>query len=272
MKRPEDFADDAANASERGDHREAERLYLTAAARASTYSNQPTMQKNAVKWDRSAAREKRLGDLTKGSGGGSDGVVLTKPPTLLDAVTGVVASGNAGHGTSTMTKPPITGMELHQLFTGDTSGRAWYDERDQQGWNDFAKKLSAKQPSAAIGAVWAKAFADASNDTKARIARMVALSNRMIEANSAAQGVGQDVPNVELAEVVRVFLRDDMPRFMAYREPIPSEPHTVSNRPFNVDTALTDIEGICANVERMISRGARRNLETRLRERLREST
>ena len=67
MKRPEDFAADAAKASENGEHREAERLYLLAAARASAYTNQPTMHRNATRWDRCAVRERRLAELTKKS-------------------------------------------------------------------------------------------------------------------------------------------------------------------------------------------------------------
>lgn len=62
-KRPDEIAADAAKASERGDHREAEKLYLTAAARAATYTNQPTMRKNVAHWDKCATRERRLGDL-----------------------------------------------------------------------------------------------------------------------------------------------------------------------------------------------------------------
>lgn len=65
-QRPDEIAADAAKASERGDHHEAERLYLTAAARASAYSNSPSMQKNVTKWDRCAARERRLTELTDG--------------------------------------------------------------------------------------------------------------------------------------------------------------------------------------------------------------
>jgi len=64
-KRPDEFAADAAKASERGDHREAEKLYLTAAARASAYTNQPTMHRNATRWDRCATRERRLAELIK---------------------------------------------------------------------------------------------------------------------------------------------------------------------------------------------------------------
>lgn len=66
-KRPEEIARDAANASERGEHREAEKLYLTAAARASAYTNSPGMQKDAAKWDKCALRERRLHELTKGA-------------------------------------------------------------------------------------------------------------------------------------------------------------------------------------------------------------
>ena len=62
-KRPDEIAADAAKASERGEHREAEKLYLTAAARASAYTNQPTMRKNMQHWDKCAARERRLHDL-----------------------------------------------------------------------------------------------------------------------------------------------------------------------------------------------------------------
>jgi hypothetical protein len=63
-KRPDDLAVEAAKASERGDHAEAERLYLTAAARAASYS-QPTMRKNMQHWDKCASRERRLAELTK---------------------------------------------------------------------------------------------------------------------------------------------------------------------------------------------------------------
>ena len=63
-QRPDEIAADAAKASERGDHRNAERLYLTAAARASAYTNQPSMQKNASHWDKCAGRERRLAGLT----------------------------------------------------------------------------------------------------------------------------------------------------------------------------------------------------------------
>ena len=66
-KRPDEIAVDAAKASERGDHREAEKLYLTAAARASAYTNQPTMKRNVTTWDKCASRERRLAELTKGA-------------------------------------------------------------------------------------------------------------------------------------------------------------------------------------------------------------
>lgn len=62
---PDEIADRAAKASETGDHTEAERLYLTAAARAAAFTNQPTMKKNVVLWDRCAARERRLAELSK---------------------------------------------------------------------------------------------------------------------------------------------------------------------------------------------------------------
>jgi hypothetical protein len=63
--RPDDIALDASKASDRGDHRDAERLYLLAAARASTYTNAPTMRKNMQHWDKCASRERRLAELTK---------------------------------------------------------------------------------------------------------------------------------------------------------------------------------------------------------------
>jgi hypothetical protein len=66
-KRPDEIAADAAKASESGEHREAEKLYLTAAARASAYTNSPSMAKNATKWDKCASRERRLAELTKGA-------------------------------------------------------------------------------------------------------------------------------------------------------------------------------------------------------------
>lgn len=64
-ERPDDIADRAAKASENGDHVEAEKLYLTAAARAAACVNQPTMKKNVKLWDRCASRERRLAELTK---------------------------------------------------------------------------------------------------------------------------------------------------------------------------------------------------------------
>jgi hypothetical protein len=63
--RPDEIALDAAKASENGEHREAEKLYLTAAARASTYVNSPSMRKNMQHWDKCASRERRLAELTK---------------------------------------------------------------------------------------------------------------------------------------------------------------------------------------------------------------
>lgn len=63
--RPDEIAADAAKASERGSHREAEKLYLTAAARASAYTNSPTMKKNMAHWDKCASRERRLAELTR---------------------------------------------------------------------------------------------------------------------------------------------------------------------------------------------------------------
>lgn len=63
-ERPDEIAVRAAKASEAGEHRDAERLYLLAAARASAY-NQPTMRKNMQHWDKCAARERRLNELTK---------------------------------------------------------------------------------------------------------------------------------------------------------------------------------------------------------------
>jgi hypothetical protein len=63
--RPDDIALDASKASDRGDHRDAERLYLLAAARASTYTKAPTMRKNMQHWDKCASRERRLAELTK---------------------------------------------------------------------------------------------------------------------------------------------------------------------------------------------------------------
>lgn len=211
-RRPDDTADDASKASERGDHREAERLYLMAAARAAQFTNQPTMQKNVGRWDKAAQRERRLAELTKGSGGGSGSTPTQKP--LPDWASG---SDGLTFADQPKARSPITGMQLHQLFTDDTSGRAWYDERDKGRWNDFAEKLSAKQPAAAIGAVWADAFKSAASDVQVRVARMVTLAERMIQANSTARGTGQDVPNVDLAELVLAFIREDMPRFMAYR-------------------------------------------------------
>jgi len=62
---PDEIAVRAAKASEDGNHTEAERLYLTAAARAAAYTNQPTMKKNAAIWDKNASRERRLAELTK---------------------------------------------------------------------------------------------------------------------------------------------------------------------------------------------------------------
>jgi len=64
-KLPDQYASEAADASEAGDHTKAEQLYLTAAARASAYTNQPTMRKNAQLWDRCASRERRLAELAK---------------------------------------------------------------------------------------------------------------------------------------------------------------------------------------------------------------
>lgn len=64
-KRPDEIAADAAKASERCDHREAEKLYLTAAARGAAYTNQPTMRKNVAHWDKCASRERRLHELQK---------------------------------------------------------------------------------------------------------------------------------------------------------------------------------------------------------------
>jgi hypothetical protein len=62
---PDEIADRAAKASENGDHTEAERLYLTAAARAAVFTNQPTMKKSMQHWDKCASRERRLAELTK---------------------------------------------------------------------------------------------------------------------------------------------------------------------------------------------------------------
>ena len=64
-ERPDEIAVRAAKAGEAGEHRDAERLYLLAAARASAYTNQPTMRKNMQHWDKCAARERRLNELTK---------------------------------------------------------------------------------------------------------------------------------------------------------------------------------------------------------------
>lgn len=64
-ERPDEIAVRAAKCSEAGEHREAEKLYLTAAARAATYMNQPTMRKNMQHWDKCAARERRLNELSK---------------------------------------------------------------------------------------------------------------------------------------------------------------------------------------------------------------
>lgn len=64
-KRPDEIAAEAEKASERGGHREAEKLYLTAAARASAYTDSPSQAKNAAKWDKCASRERRLHELTK---------------------------------------------------------------------------------------------------------------------------------------------------------------------------------------------------------------
>lgn len=64
-ERPDEIAVRAAKASEMGEHREAEKLYLLAAARAATYMNQPTMRKNMQHWDKCASRERRLAELTK---------------------------------------------------------------------------------------------------------------------------------------------------------------------------------------------------------------
>lgn len=163
-KRPDDTADDASKASERGDHREAERLYLMAAARASQFSNQPTMQKNVGKWDKAAQRERRLAELTKGSGGGGGATPTQKPlpdwASGSDGLTFAGPGGLAGHGTfagpgghGTATKPmlpilnrPIDATELHRLFTGDVpNGRAWYDERDKESWVRLATKLQTMQ-------------------------------------------------------------------------------------------------------------------------------
>jgi hypothetical protein len=78
-KQPEDIADEAARASWDGDHRGAERLYLLAAARGAAYTNQPTRQKKVAQWDKAASRERRLAELTKGSGGGNGSTPTQKP-------------------------------------------------------------------------------------------------------------------------------------------------------------------------------------------------
>ncbi len=62
---PDEIADRAAEQSANGNHTEAERLYLFAAARAATFTNQPTMKKNVALWDKNASRERRLAELTK---------------------------------------------------------------------------------------------------------------------------------------------------------------------------------------------------------------
>lgn len=64
-KQPDDIADEAFAASKAGNHRDAERLFLLAAERAAERTASPTMQKHAQRWDKCAARERRLAELTK---------------------------------------------------------------------------------------------------------------------------------------------------------------------------------------------------------------
>lgn len=64
-KTPEEYALDAAKASEAGKHVEAERMYLLAAARAAAQQNNTKRQESAKLWDRCAVRERRLAELAK---------------------------------------------------------------------------------------------------------------------------------------------------------------------------------------------------------------
>ena len=64
-KGPEEIAEEAAKASETGNHADAERLYLLAAARAAAQQHNVKRQESAKLWDRCASRERRLAELTK---------------------------------------------------------------------------------------------------------------------------------------------------------------------------------------------------------------